>query len=225
MLNMDFSQRVVINTNQQNWLPSPMPGVRRKPLAREEAEQGHATSIVQYQPGASFSPHDHPLGEEILVLQGTFSDDTGDYKSGMYFRNPEGFHHAPFSKEGCIILVKLHQFQDQDNQHLMINTKTAPFSQTKTVQPEHEDLEVLPLHQFKNEQVSLVRLSAGQKTSSSTLKGGEEIYVISGELIDEYGHYPAGTWLRNPSMAVHQDSGQQRYVEQETLIWLKSGHL
>ena len=56
-----------------------MPGVCRKPLACEEAERGHATSIVRYDPGASFSEHGHPLGEEILVLEGTFSDQTGDY--------------------------------------------------------------------------------------------------------------------------------------------------
>jgi anti-sigma factor ChrR (cupin superfamily) len=95
MLNMDLTQRIVINTNTQAWQPSPMPGVSRKPLAREDAERGHATSIVRYDPGASFSEHPHPLGEEILVLEGTFSDQTGDYPAGTYFRNPEGFRHAP----------------------------------------------------------------------------------------------------------------------------------
>ena len=52
MLNMDFSQRVVIKTATQAWQPSPMPGVSRKPLAREDAERGHATSIVRYDPSA-----------------------------------------------------------------------------------------------------------------------------------------------------------------------------
>jgi hypothetical protein len=47
MINMDFSQRVVVDTNQQNWLPSPTQGVWRKPLAREDKERGHATSIVR----------------------------------------------------------------------------------------------------------------------------------------------------------------------------------
>ena len=112
MLNMDFSKRVVVNTADEEWVASPRAGVWRKPLAREEAEQGHATSIVRYDAGASFSVHDHPLGEEILVLDGVFSDETGDYPAGTYLRNPEGFRHAPFSKEGCVILVKLHQFQE-----------------------------------------------------------------------------------------------------------------
>ena len=125
MLHMDFSQRVVIATHQSEWLASPMPGVWRKLLAREEAEGGHATSIVRYDPGSSFKRHEHPGGEEILVLDGTFSDQTGDYPAGTYFRNPEGFSHAPFSEPGCVLFVKLHQFQPGDDRHVVIDTNTA----------------------------------------------------------------------------------------------------
>src|SRR5688500_14333550 len=122
MLNMDFSRPIVCDTTKMEWFPSPKPGVWRKPLAREEKERGHATSIVRYDPGASFHGHDHPGGEEILVLEGTFSDATGDFHAGTYFRNPAGFIHAPFSKQGCVILVKLHQFQPDDTRRLAIET-------------------------------------------------------------------------------------------------------
>lgn len=77
MLNMQFDRPVVIDTNKVDWQQSPRPGVWRKLLAREEAERGHATSIVRYDPGAAFATHGHPLGEEILVLAGTFSDEHG----------------------------------------------------------------------------------------------------------------------------------------------------
>jgi len=214
MLNMDFNQRVVINTNKSSWVASPHPGVWRKPLAREEAERGHATSIVRYEAEASFSQHGHPLGEEILVLEGTFSDETGDYPAGTYFRNPEGFHHAPFSEEGCVILVKLHQFQADDHQRVCIDTNSAAWL------PGHGNLQVLPLHNFNGESVALVRWPAGERFQSHVHPGGEEIYVISGELIDEQGRYPAGTWLRSPHMSRHHP-----FVEQDTLIWVKVGHL
>lgn len=214
MLNMDFNQRVVINSNQSDWLASPRQGVWRKPLAREEAERGHATSIVRYDAGARFSQHDHPLGEEVLVLEGTFSDETGDYPAGTYFRNPEGFIHAPFSEEGCVILVKLHQFQPDDLQHVCIDTNTAAWL------PGNGNLQVLPLHNFNGESVALVHWPAGERFQSHVHPGGEEIYVISGELIDEQGRYPAGTWIRNPHMSSHHP-----FVEQDTLIWVKVGHL
>jgi anti-sigma factor ChrR (cupin superfamily) len=214
MINMDFSERVVINTTEQQWLASPMAGVWRKRLAREDAERGHATSIVRYEPGAFFSEHDHPLGEEILVLEGTFSDQTGDYSAGTYFRNPEGFRHAPFSREGCVILVKLHQFQHDDNTHLTIDTQQAQW------QPGAGRLSVLSLHQWQGEQVALVKWPAGERFQAHTHVGGEEIYVIAGELIDELGRYPKGTWIRSPHMSRHNP-----YVEQDTLIWVKVGHL
>jgi len=122
MINMDFNQQVVINTHDLTWKDSPMRGGLRKPLAREEAERGHATSIVKYEAGARFSQHEHPMGEEILVLNGIFSDQSGDYPTGTNFRNPEGFSHAPFRIEGCEILVKLHQFQPDAQHRVSIDT-------------------------------------------------------------------------------------------------------
>ncbi|MDF2178093.1 cupin domain-containing protein [Aliiglaciecola sp. CAU 1673] len=214
MLNMDFAQRVVIDTHHQQWCDSPLPGVQRKPLARQEAEQGHATSIVRYAPGAQFRTHDHPAGEEILVLSGVFCDHTGDYPAGTYFRNPPGFKHAPFSEKGCELLVKLHQFQAGDNQRVCIDTTTALW------QAGQGNLQVLPLHQLGTESVALVRWPAGERFASHTHYGGEEIYVLQGEFIDEHGRYPAGTWLRSPHLSRHQP-----YVEQDTLIWVKVGHL
>ncbi len=214
MLNMDFSQRVVINTADLEWQNSPAVGVLRKRLAREEAERGHATSIVKYQAGAKFNSHPHPLGEEILVLDGVFSDETGDYPAGSYLRNPEGFVHAPFSLQGCTLLVKLHQFQTTDSQQVAINTKQAEWL------PGHGKLRVMPLHQHGTESTALVMWPAGTHFQPHRHFGGEEIYVISGEFIDELGRYPAGTWIRSPHLSQHNP-----YVEQDTVILVKVGHL
>lgn len=214
MLNMNFSNRVAIETQAQDWVASPKAGVWRKRLARQETESGHATSIVRYDPGAAFSAHDHPKGEEILVLEGVFSDETGDYSAGTYLRNPEGFRHAPFSKQGCILLVKLHQFLPDDLKTVRIDTRSSAWL------PGQGGLQVLPLHQHQSEQVALVRWPAGEKFQQHIHPDGEEIYVLEGELIDEDGRYPAGTWLRNPPASRHQP-----YVEIDTLIWVKTGHL
>ena len=213
-LNMDFKQRIVIDTRAADWVASPMPGVWRKPLAREEAERGHATSIVRYEAGARFSAHDHPLGEEILVLDGTFSDETGDYHAGTYFRNPEGFRHAPFSEPGCVILVKLHQLQVEDRAHVVIDTHASAWSDGG------EGLQFMLLHSFGTEKVALVKLAAGQTYEAHIHEGGEEVYVIEGEYSDEQGSYPAGSWIRSPIGSRHQP----RAVE-NTLLWVKTGHL
>lgn len=214
MLNMNFEQRVVIETHQQPWVASPHGGVWRKPLARESAERGHATSLVKFDAGASFSEHDHPLGEEILVLSGTFSDQSGDYNTGSYFRNPEGFTHAPFSKDGCVLLVKLHQFTDGDNEHVVIDTQKAEWT------PGIGGLSVMPLHSYKGESTALVKWPKGERFQLHRHFGGEEVFVIKGEFIDEYGRYPQGTWIRSPHLSEHNP-----YVEEETIILVKVGHL
>ncbi|MBA6391524.1 cupin domain-containing protein [Colwellia sp. BRX10-3] len=214
MINMDFTKRVVINTNEQAWQDSPLPGVMRKPLARENRESGHATSVVKYEAGASFSSHNHPLGEEILVLSGVFSDETGDFPAGSYFRNPKGFVHAPFSVDGCELLVKLHQLSPLDNQRIFVDTNKQEW------QAGYGNLKVKPLHNFETESVALVFWPAGEKFILHSHFSGEEIYVISGELIDELGRYPAGSWIRSPHLSAHHP-----FVEQNTLIWVKTGHL
>ena len=214
MLNMDFSQRVVIDSEQVDWTPSPAGGVLRKPLAREDAERGHATSIVRYEAGARFARHEHPLGEEILVLDGIFSDETGDYGPGTYLRNPPGSGHAPFSELGCTLFVKLHQFHRSDQTTVRVDTRQA------TWLPGHGGLQVMPLHQFGSESVALVKWPAHEVFQPHRHYGGEEILVLSGEFIDEHGRYPTGTWLRSPHLSQHHPR-----VEQETIIWVKTGHL
>jgi hypothetical protein len=46
-------------------------------------------------------------GEEILVLEGTFSDELGDYPAGTWMRSPHASPHQPFSRDGCLIYVKV----------------------------------------------------------------------------------------------------------------------
>ena len=60
----------------------------------------------------------------------------------------------------------------------------------------------------------------GEKFHRHVHPGGEEIYVISGEFIDEHGRYPAATWIRSSHMSMLTP-----YVEEETLFWVKVGHL
>ncbi len=214
MLNMQFEQKVVIDTARMDWESSPSDGVWRKPLAREEAERGHATSVVKFDAGVSFTPHNHPLGEEILVLEGTFSDEHGDYPAGTYIRNPEDYRHQPFSNEGCIIFVKLHQFQDQDRQTLRVNINKTEWL------PGQGNLQVMPLHSFGAEHTALVKWPANEVFQPHQHFGGEEIFVLSGSFIDEYGSYPKYHWIRSPHLSRHHPR-----VDDETVIWVKTGHL
>ncbi|MGD8839840.1 MAG: cupin domain-containing protein [Gammaproteobacteria bacterium] len=214
MLNMQFDQLVVVDTNEMEWQGSPSEGVWRKPLEREADEHGHTTSLVRYDAGSKFSSHSHPKGEEIFVLDGVFSDQTGDYPAGTYIRNPPGSSHSPFSKEGCELLVKLDQFDTEDVFSLRIDTGKGDWL------PGEFGVRVMPLFYYQTEMVALYKWPAGTRYEPHPHFGGEEVFVISGTLYDEYGEYPAGTWIRSPHNSEHCP-----YTEEETLIWIKTGHL
>jgi anti-sigma factor ChrR (cupin superfamily) len=212
--NLDFSKVVVIETHKQPWQDSPAKGVRRIPLEREAAESGHVSSIVEYAAGSSFKTHTHPLGEEIFVLEGIFSDENGDYPAGTYLRNPPGSSHAPFSKDGCKLFVKLNQFHEHDSDTVVINTQQAPWLQGQG------NLQVMPLHEFEGRSTALVFWPKGERFVPHKHWGGEEILVLSGEFKDEHGSYPKGTWLRSPHLSEHFP-----FVEEDTVILVKVGHL
>lgn len=214
MLNMDFAKAVVIETAAMDWVGSPSDGVGRKPLERENPESGHTTSIVRFAPDSHFPRHTHPMGEEIFVLDGVFSDENGDYGAGSYLRNPPGSAHSPFSKEGCTLFVKLDQFDARDQTTVNIDTNTTPW------QAGIGGLQVMSLHEFEHEHVALVKWPAGERFQPHRHFGGEEIFVLSGTFRDEHGSYPAGTWMRSPHLSEHFP-----YVEEETIIWVKTGHL
>jgi anti-sigma factor ChrR (cupin superfamily) len=214
-LNANFNERVVIDTRNSPSVPSPVKGIDRNILDRVGEEDARATSIVRYASGSRYTPHKHPLGEEILVLSGVFSDEHGSYPAGTYVRNPPGSEHTAYSEEGCELFVKVRQFDPTDLTRVVIDSRTQNFRPGLV-----PGLSVLPLHEFGTEHTALVQWAPGTKFQPHTHWGGEEILVIEGVFSDENGDYPAGTWIRSPHMSIHNP-----YSEPGCLIYVKVGHL
>ena len=214
-INADWSERAVVRTDQMDWVASPTPGVERKMLERDGDEVARATSLVRYAPGSVFPPHEHGAGEEFLVLHGVFSDDMGDYGPGAYVRNPPGSSHTPGSRDGCTILVKLRYMGADDVDRVVVDTANGPWQPTGA-----DGVEVVMLHDGPRETVALVRLAPGTVSPQHDHPGGEEVFVLEGALQDGLGHYPAGTWLRQPPGSSHQPSSPSG-----ALLFVKSGHL
>jgi anti-sigma factor ChrR (cupin superfamily) len=214
-INADFDRRVVIDTTGIAWQPSPEAGVERKLLDRIGEEVARATSLVRYAPGSRFAAHEHGLGEEFLVLAGTFCDEYGDYPAGTYVRNPPASQHGPWSVAGCEILVKLRQFDPADRTRVVVDTTTGTWQPGPAA-----GMEILPLHRHATEVVTLMRLAPGAHLDVRVGDGGEEFFVLEGTLSDDAGAYPAGTWVRNPRMSRHARSSGPG-----CLVWHKAGHL
>ena len=214
-IHADRGRRVVVATPELPWVDSPMSGVQRRMLEREGDEVARATSLVRYGAGSRFATHIHGGGEEFLVLEGLFQDERGAYPAGTYVRNPVGSSHAPFSDEGCTILVKLRQMDEGDQTRVVIDTAATPWLPGLV-----GGLEVMPLHSFATENVALVRWAPGTAFPAHGHPGGEEIFVLEGVFADEQGTYPAGTWLRNPAGSSHTP-----FSREGCTIFVKTGHL
>ncbi len=217
LINENLNRLAEADTNKMEWVASPSGGVERKMLERDGDEVARATTIVRFAPGSSFSEHEHDAGEEFLVLEGIFSDETGDYPVGTYVRNPKGTAHTPSSKDGCTIFVKLRQFQDGDDKQVVIDTKTAD---APWVPSGLDGLDHLPLHEFGSERVYLARFQPGAASTEHEHDLGEEVFVLEGALEDENGIYPQGTWLRLPDGSRHHPRSTEGCI-----IYVKTGHL
>lgn len=214
-IHSDLSRRAVVHHDTLPWLDSPLSGVARKMIERDGDEVARATSIVRYAPGSVFSQHSHELGEEIIVLEGTFEDENGRYGPGHYIKNPPGSAHAPSSAKGCILLVKLRHMQPNDLERVVVDTRNTRWHQGMV-----EGLSVMPLSEFATEHTALVRWAPGTYFNLHRHFGGEEIFVLDGVFEDEFGCYPAGTWIRSPHMSMHKPFS----VEGCTIL-VKTGHL
>jgi anti-sigma factor ChrR (cupin superfamily) len=215
LINADLRERAVVETVDLPWTLSPMSGVARKMLERDGAEVARATSLVRYATGSRFERHEHGGGEEILVLDGVLSDEQGDYPAGTYIRNPPGSSHAPSSKGGCTLFVKLRQFQADDNARIVIDTKTAGWLPGKT-----DAYSEIKLHQHGAERTYLIAWHPGKAFPLHYHQGGEEIFIISGVYADEHGTYRQGTWVRAPVGSSHAPRPTDG-----ALLYAKLGHL
>lgn len=218
-INSDLTQFAVAQTTDLPWQPSPSATVWRKRLEHfgDNDESGHVTSIVRYDPNSAFAPHDHPDGEEILVLEGVFSDEHGDYPTGTFLLNPTGFRHAPRSTDGCVLFVKLCQYAGAERPQVTIDTNKAEW-QTHAI----DGVEFLPLYQSENypENIRLVRIMPGVQVPYHTHAGGEEVFVLDGTIEDDRGQFGKGTWIRFPDGSAHKP-----FTKTGATLYVKSGHL
>ncbi len=211
-INPDLNRRAVVATAAMAWESSPSGTVWRKPLYRRGGEYGPVTSVVRYDPGGVFHTHHHPQGEEILVLEGVFSDEHGDYPAGTYLLNPDGSRHAPFSEPGCTLLVRLRQYDGADRPRLVVDTGAAEW------RPGAEpgiSVKALSSKAGYRERMVLGKWAPGAKLPPSDQ--GEEIFVLTGTLEDELGRYPAGSWIRTPPTGRREltaEAGATAYVRQ-----------
>jgi len=206
-LNNDFSKRVLLHSDEIDWIPSPMAGVDRRT---------RATTIVRYAPNSHFSSHVHSGGEEFIVLEGVFQDEHGDFPAGSYVRNPPTSSHTPGSEPGCVIFVKLWQYDLDDRTPVMIDMNKMGSVRAA----DRSGVSVMPLFQDERETVQVETWEPGAIVEIKNPEGAE-LLVLEGGFEEGGDPLRKHSWLRLPQgynlKAVAQGDGAK--------VWIKTRHL
>lgn len=195
-IDTDLLTRVVTLPTSLTWHQTSLTGTWDAPFESDHEVPDHPlTMLTRIDPGGFFPLHGHPGGQETLVLQGSFADETGVYPPGSYMLNPEGFIHRPYSDEGCLGFVKLRQHGGKTRDKVRTNIYESPWQSGIIPQ-----IEVKPLYQQLGypEKVWVERWQPDTKLSNVVETEVKEIFVIEGTWSDELGNYPTSSWFRYP---------------------------
>jgi anti-sigma factor ChrR (cupin superfamily) len=185
-------------------------------LDRIGDEVARATSLVRYAPASRFSPHTHGGGEEFLVLDGVFQDEHGDYPAGSYVRNPPASRHTPGSAPGCMLFVKLWQFDLQDRTAVRRHAQALAYPHAEG----RPGVEIASLFHDRREEV---RMERWQPNASVMLDvpGGGEFLVLDGAFDEDGEGLASQSWLRvPPGGRLCATTGRHGCT-----LWVKTGHL
>jgi anti-sigma factor ChrR (cupin superfamily) len=214
-IHSDISQRIVIEQSALPWIASSLAGMQIRTLEGGGEAAARTTAIIELAPGAKIVNCTRDLGEEIVVLDGVLTDEFGSYGKGSYVRNPPGSSHACESVSGCLLFVKRDHLEPDDDSRIVVDSASMPWYRGLV-----DGLSVMPLSEFGTQHTALVRWAPNTRFNPHRHYGGEEIYVLDGVFEDEYGRYPAGSWIRSPHMSAHCP-----YSIEGCIIFVKTGHL
>ena len=102
----------LVRSSDVAWKPLAEPGVVgvSVKVLRLDPTAGRApTILLKFEPGSTYPAHNHPGGEEILVLEGDITLGKDHLQAGDYLYTAPGNVHAVHSQGGCIVLVSVPQ--------------------------------------------------------------------------------------------------------------------
>lgn len=204
-MNDNYETRVLINTNDLEWENTQNKGIYKKLLSKKEDEE---TSILKIEENSKLNNNSKINSVEIFVLEGIYKNEFGEFKSGTYLNLPNENEAFISSNTGCVIFRK--ENCDKGVENIIIDTNSTPWLKGQG------NLEVMPLFT----QTALVKWPQNERFIPHKHWGGEEIFVLKGRFMDEHGIYPKGSWIRSPHLSTHFP-----FVEEETIIFVKTGHL
>ncbi|MSP68243.1 MAG: cupin [Alphaproteobacteria bacterium] len=97
--------KVALDSNALAWKPGRFADTENRRLYTRDGT-GEFMQLTRISPGCNIPLHDHPGGEEVLLLEGDLEDENGRCEGMAWVRYPDGSRHAPRSTGGCLLYVK-----------------------------------------------------------------------------------------------------------------------
>ncbi len=76
-------------------------------------ESGRVVALIRMEQGCGYPMHRHRGREEVLVLQGGYRDEFGEYGAGEFVAYEDGTTHTPMAVEesegACVLLAVAHE--------------------------------------------------------------------------------------------------------------------
>ncbi len=93
------------------WRTTRYPGVRVHFYSHDKAT-GRTVALIAMAPGCGYPRHRHQGPEEVLVVQGGYRDELGEYRAGTFVRYDDGTVHSPVAlTDGieCVLFAIAHE--------------------------------------------------------------------------------------------------------------------
>jgi len=206
MINVEYDKSISLDEANIKWQYDDVLNCHKKIFSLDEDKE---TSLIKFDKDSNFKNSKRINSVEIFILAGTYSNEFGDFEKGTYLKLPKEDESKITTSNNCEIFKKINYSQNT------IETSIVDTSSTQWLQGQG-NLQVMPL----SDQTALVKWPKDEIFIPHTHWGGEEILVLKGTFIDEHGEYKIGTWLRSPHLSRHHP-----YVKEETIIFVKTGHL
>ena len=230
-VNDDFEQRVVSLPQHAHWASTQLPGIELRVLEYVPGEKARLTAQLRLDPDLSPSRLGDNPDLEILMQRGELESAMGAYPAGLYLRlpltgdsnlqtltlrcTPPASGAIESVAQPALLYLAAGQMLTTDTEQRRLDTT----DESRWLPGPAEGTEVLPLHGHGTGNVMLIRWLDTVAFKPGLDPMGEEVLVLNGMLHDAQGHYPAGSWIRNP-IAAWQAWG----AKAGTVVYYKNGH-
>ena len=162
--------------------------------AFERADFRH-TALVRM-PIDSALPQLQPVGcIDILVLDGELRTDRMVLPVGAFVHEPAGTRRFT-TESGCLVFFKQRPAA-RKGVRAVDSTKVAYYA------TDNPGLRIGVLHEDDDIKIAMLSFAPGATIGPHVHEGGEEFFVLRGELRDEFGAYREHCWVRQPAGSKH----------------------